>query len=112
MRIPIPTYGYSPWPYPYGYAPWYGYPGYVAVAPGAGYGGVRIVVGQRDAEVFVDGHSIGVVDDFDGTFQQVNLEPGPHRVEVRRDGFEPVTFDVNIQPGRTVTYRTPLRPAP
>jgi len=106
------AYGYSPWPYPYGYAPWYGYPGYVAVAPGAGYGGVRIAVGQRDAEVFVDGHYMGVVDDFDGTFQQMNLEPGPHRVEVRRDGFQPVTVDVKIQPGRTVTYRTPLRPAP
>jgi hypothetical protein len=105
-------YGYSPWPYPYGYAPWYGYPGYVAVAPGAGYGGVRIAVDQRDAEVLVDGHYMGVVDNFDGTFQQVNLEPGPHRVEVRRDGFEPVTVDVNIQPGRTVTYRVPLRPAP
>jgi len=106
------AYGYSPWPYPYGYAPWYGYPGYVAVAPGAGYGGVRIAVDQRDAEVFVDGHYMGVVDNFDGTFQQVNLEPGPHRVEVRRDGFQPVTVDVNIQPGRTVTYRMPLRPAP
>ena len=105
-------YGYAPSPYPYGYAPWYGYPGYVAVVPGAGYGGVRIAVDQRDAEVFVDGHYMGVVDDFDGTFQQVNLEPGPHRVEVRRDGFEPVTVNVNIQPGRTVTYRTPLRQAP
>ena len=112
MRIPFPT--PTPTWLPLWLRPWYGYgyPGYVAVVPGAGYGGVRIAVDQRDAEVFVDGHYMGVVDDFDGTFQQVNLEPGPHRVDVRRDGFEPVTVNVNIQPGRTVTYRTPLRQAP
>jgi hypothetical protein len=109
------TYGY---PY-YGsyyrgyYAPYYApypYPGYVGVAPGHAYGGVRIDVEERDAEVWVDGYYVGIVDDFDGTFQQVNLEPGAHRVELRLDGFEPASFDVNVEPGRTITYRTQLRP--
>ncbi len=124
-------YGYA-YPYAYGYYPWYGSPAYgspaygspayrlspayaspgsVAVAPGRGYGGVRIVVEQRDAQVFVDGYYVGVVDDFDEGSQQANLEPGPHRIEIRYDGFEPVTFDVNIQPGQTVTYRMRLRPS-
>jgi hypothetical protein len=69
------------------------------------------VVSQRDAEVYVDGYYAGVVNDFDGTFQQVNLEPGPHRIEVRAQGFEPAGFDVQVTPGRTVTYRAELRRA-
>ena len=39
----------------------------------------------------------------------LDLEPGPHRIEIRADGFEPVAFDVNVEPGRTITYRTELR---
>ena len=40
----------------------------------------------------------------------MTLEPGPHRIEIQRDGFEPVSFEVNVEPGRTITYRTQLRP--
>jgi hypothetical protein len=92
-------------------APFYGgwYPAYGYAAPA--YGGVRIDLPQRNAEVFVDGYFVGVVDDFDGSFQQVNLEPGPHRIEVRAPGFETVSFDVNVTPGRTITYRAGLKPA-
>jgi hypothetical protein len=107
--------------YGYGYPGWYGgwggygYPFYGAGYPYYGYalpayGGVRINVPQRNAEVMVDGYFVGVVNDFDGTFQQVNLEPGPHRVEVKAAGFETVAFDVNVTAGRTVTYRAGLRP--
>lgn len=106
----------------YGYPGWYGgwagyggYPFYGGAYPYYGYavpayGGVRIDVPQRNAEVMVDGYFVGVVDDFDGSFQQVNLEPGPHRIEVRATGFETVGFDVNVTAGRTVTYRAGLRP--
>jgi hypothetical protein len=101
-------YGYG-YPYPYGY----GYPPYGYYGPYAGYrsyGGVRIALPQREAEVLVDGYYTGVVDDFDGNLQQINLEPGPHHIEVRAEGFEPAEFDVNVEPGRTITYRTDLRP--
>jgi carboxypeptidase family protein len=96
-------YGYPGYPYYGGYA---AYPGYAAT-----YGGVRIAVAQRNAEVYVDGYYAGIVNDFDGSFQQVNLEPGPHRIEVRAQGFAPASFDVQVTPGRTVTYRTALREA-
>ena len=105
------AYGYGApygYPYRYGYPPYgYGYPAYAARP----YGGVRIDLPQREAEVYVDSYYVGIVDDFDGALQQVNLEPGPHRVEVRLDGFEPVAFDVNVEPGRTITYRSALRQA-
>jgi hypothetical protein len=110
-------YAYGAWGYPYGYYG-YGYPadGY----PNAGYsymygrpyGGVRIDLPQRDAEVWADGYFAGTVDNFDGSMQALNLAPGTHRIEVRQQGFEPVSFEVNVEPGRTVTYRTALRPTP
>jgi hypothetical protein len=111
-----PFYGYgfpayvNPYVYPaygYGYAPYgYGYGGY----SGQPYGGLRIDIDQRDAEVYVDGYFAGTVDDFDGAFQQANLEAGPHRIEVRAQGFEPLAFDVRVEPGRTITYRGSMRP--
>jgi hypothetical protein len=101
--------GYS---YGYEYGDPYGYGGAVVVGPGRASGGIRIDVPERDAEVLVDGYYAGIVDDFDGVMQQLQLEPGPHRVEIRLDGFEPVTFEVDVRPGRTITYRTQLRPLP
>jgi hypothetical protein len=107
-----PFYGYPGYGYPYGYGPYgyapygYGYGGY----SGRPYGGVRLDIPERDAEVFVDGYFVGTVDDFDGHFQQANLEAGPHRIEVRLEDFEPIVFDVRVEPGRTITYRGQMRP--
>mgnify|MGYP002784449151 CR=1 FL=1 len=99
-----PAYGAfgNGWGMPYGY----GYSGY----SGNPYGGVRIDLPQRQAEVFVDGYFVGTVDNFDGVRQQANLEAGPHRIEVRDPDHQSLSFDVNVQPGRTVTYRGSMRP--
>jgi hypothetical protein len=58
----------------------------------------------------VDGYFTGTVDNFDGTLQQANLEAGPHKIEIRQQGFETISFDVNVEPGRTITYRAAMRP--
>jgi hypothetical protein len=87
--------------YDYGYTPSYFYD----PLPGRTYGGVRITEAPRDAQVFVDGYYVGIVDDFDGVFQHVNLEAGQHRIEVRAADYEPLSFDVYVQPGRTITLR-------
>jgi hypothetical protein len=116
---PFYSYGY---PYYYGY-PAYGYPSYGygsvgAYAPygygyggysGQPYGGLRIDLPQRDAEVYVDGYFVGTVDNFDGRMQQANMEAGPHQIEIRSPEFEPIQFNVNIEPGRTITYRGAMR---
>jgi hypothetical protein len=122
-------YYYAPWAW---YGGW-GWPGYAAYGGWAGYygslpyfyggfgvpvygaayggpygwsiGGVRIKVDQRDAEVYVDGYFAGVVDDFDGMWQQLRLDDGGHKIEIRKTGMETLTFEVMIQPGRTITYR-------
>ena len=87
--------------YPYGYTP----RGYFDPIPGQAYGGLRITGASRVAQVFADGYYVGIVNDFDGVFQHLNLEAGPHRIEIVDPGFPAIAFDVLIQPGRTVTYR-------
>jgi PEGA domain len=109
-RYPYYGYGYpyGAYAYPagYGYVGSVGYGGYASGGsgyPGEAYGGVRIENAPRDAQVFVDGHYAGIVDDFDGPFQQLTLESGPHQIEIRAPGLPPLSFDVNVQPGRTLS---------
>lgn len=99
LRIGV-YYGYDGY-YPYGYTPDY----YFNPIPGHLYGGLRIVNAPRDAQVFADGYYVGIVNDFDGVFQHLNLEAGPHHIEINEPGLEPVAFDVDIAPGRTITFR-------
>jgi hypothetical protein len=119
--------GYYPWGYGglgfggyYGsgyYDPfWYDDYGY---GSGSGYGygygfdgALKVKVKPRDASVYVDGYFAGRVDDFDGIFQRLRIESGPHRVEIRMDGYEPLAFEVRIQPDRTMTYKGELKRVP
>ncbi len=87
--------------YPYGATP----RGYYDPIPGRYYGGVRITGAPRDARVFADGYYVGIVDDFDGIFQHINLEAGPHHIEIEEPGLEPIAFDVYVRPGETTTFR-------
>jgi hypothetical protein len=59
--------------------------------------------------VFVDGYYAGVVDEFDGSFQRLRLEEGPHVIEVRLEGHASQEFKVYVTPDRTVTLRGELR---
>ena len=104
---------YSPWGWtpafygtPYGA---YGYPGYQGPR-GWDVGSVKLKVKPRDAEVYVDGYFAGHVDEFDGTFQGLRLDSGGYRIEIRKPGFEPLHFDVRVQPDRTITFRGEMRP--
>jgi hypothetical protein len=95
-------------------APYAPYAPYAQYAPGYGYdfGGIRLRIRPRDAQVFVDGHYAGLVDDFDGSFQQLRLESGGHKIEIHMPGFEDLEMDVHVQPGRTITLQEDLRPRP
>lgn len=108
-------YGFPYGPYPYWrmYPP-YGYPQYPWwwwTDEFDAYGSVRLSIPQTDAGVYVDGFYVGIVADFDGVLQHLNLSAGPHRIEVRLEGFESLSFSVYVEPGRTITYRGALRPA-
>jgi hypothetical protein len=100
-RLGIGVYYGAGGSYPYGHTP----RGYYDPIPGRAYGGLRITDAPREAHVFADGYYVGIVDDFDGIFQHLNLEAGPHRIEVEVPGYESIAFDVMVQPGRTTTFR-------
>jgi hypothetical protein len=101
----------------YGYAGYgYGYSGYgyaFTPYPFDGFddaGSLRLQVEPRNAEVYVDGYYAGVVDDFDGRFQHLDLIPGLHHVEIVSPGYQPLVFDVTIEPHHRTTYRGALLP--
>jgi len=99
------------------YDPWYGW--FPTFAPASSYrsspdntGSVRLRVKPSNASVYVDGFLAGIVDDFDGAFQRLRLEPGPHRIEIRAQGYQPLAVDVMIQEDFTITYRGELTMQP
>ena len=109
----------SPWgsgrryydPYWYGH---YGHRyGYAAYDWGPRYdytGSLRLKIRPRFAEVHVDGYYAGRVDNYDGIFQRLRLEEGPHHIEIRYPGYVPLEFEVMTLPGETITYEGFLEP--
>ncbi len=73
---------------------------------------IRILVEPEETEVYVDGYYAGVVDDFDGVFQRLNLTPGGHEITLRLDGFQTWRADVFVNPGRTLRLRHDMLPGP
>ena len=104
------------------YDPYYygggGYgPGYYSGGGSSSYGygptgSLRLKLRPRDAQVYVDGYFVGLVDNFDGVFQKLSIDAGGHRIEVRAPGYETTSFDVLITPGETVTYKGDMRRVP
>jgi PEGA domain len=95
----------------------YGYPYYAPYAPYASYGGVprpwaelRIEVKPRQAKVFVDGYYAGVVDDYDGTFQRLNLAPGSHSVSVYLEGYRTIEETMYLSPGNSYRIKQAMVP--
>ena len=75
---------------------------------GCGSGGLRLKVKPNDAGVYVDGFYVGIVDDFDNSFQRLKLDRGPHRIEIRLSNYQSLSVDVMIQEDFTITYRGEL----
>jgi hypothetical protein len=88
--------------YPYYGYPYYGYPYGYAYDNSAS---LRLQVSPREAEVFIDGYYAGAVDDFDGTFQRLHVEPGDHELEVFMPGHRSYQQKVYLQPGKTFNVR-------
>jgi len=105
---------YSPW-YPY-WGPWGGY-GWGPYGFGVGFYGapfvypyysygypidtsasVRLEVKPRDSDVYVDGYLAGKVDQFDGVFKRLRVEPGGHEIVVYRDGYHSVQQHLYLAP--------------
>jgi hypothetical protein len=96
---------YDPWywyPSPYWYPPAYAYQSPYYYGGGAS---LRLQVSPNETEVFIDGYYAGTVDDFDGFFQRLNLEPGEHDLELYLPGHRSAQQKVYLQPGKTFRVR-------
>jgi len=102
----------------FGFLPFggYGYSPYVVNAepttappPPEAPGMLRFAVTPASAQVFVDSYYAGTISDIDAQ-RVLTLAPGPHRVEIRAQDYQPVAFDVRLDPNATITYRAALEP--
>lgn len=99
----FPFYGWYPW-YPYaGYPPY----GLYGVEPT---GGLRLQVSPRDTEVFVDGYYAGIVDDFDGFFQRLHLQPGAHEILLYHAKYRSIRQTLYVAAGTDYKIRHELTP--
>jgi hypothetical protein len=75
--------------------------------PATATGLLRLSVTPLTAQVFVDSFYVGTVEDINAQ-NVIQLEAGPHRIEIRAAGYQTLTFDIRIVPYDTVTYRGAL----
>ena len=100
------------------YDPYY-YGGYSAYYSGySGYGGriyrpdsaLRLQVTPRETEVFVDGYYAGTVNEYDGIFQRLRLEPGEYEMKLYLPGYQSVMQQVLLQPDKTLRIKHEMIP--
>jgi hypothetical protein len=99
-----PYWGWGPG-WGWGYGPAYGYYNNT--------GGIRLEIkgpNPNKADVYVNGGYVGVVNDFNGWTQSLNLNPGTYHLSVDAKGYQPLNFKVTIQPGQTIDYKAVLQP--
>jgi len=60
-----------------------------------------------DQQVYVDGYYVGTPVELGG---RLELEAGPHVLEVTAGGYETLRVPVNLAAGRSITYRGSLQP--
>lgn len=112
-----PYYFFDPFydPYYWGGFGWYGW--YPQPGPffGSSYGQVtstRIQVTPRQAEVYVDGYLVGLVDDFDGFAQRLHLPPGEHEIQVYMAGYRTLTQRMLFRQGQSYKIQQALEALP
>jgi hypothetical protein len=104
---------------PWFYDPWYGwghpygwYPPYVFAGRYEDSAAVRLDVDPKEAEVFIDGYYAGTVDDFDGVFQRLRIEPGEHDIELYLAGHRSFRQKIYLQPTGTFRVRHTMEQLP
>jgi hypothetical protein len=105
---------YGPYFGPYFYNPWfyssfwwyppYGYPYYWG-ATGAN---IKVQVQPKSAEVYVDGHLDGIVDQFDGMFQNLVVDPGSHDITIYLEGYKSIVQKMYLSIGSSYKIKGTL----
>ena len=98
-------YYYSPWIYwSYWNSPAYYYDTYDYGYAGGG-SSLKVNVEPKTAEVYVDGYLAGIVDQFDGMFQSLTIEPGEHEITIYQEGFRSMRQRLYLSPGATLRIK-------
>jgi hypothetical protein len=97
---------YGPSWYSWGYYPYRSYR-YVDYDD---HGSLRLQVSPNKARVYVDGYYAGVVDDFDGLFQRLNLPPGRHELSFKLEGYRTHRIRLYVPADQTIKVRYDLVP--
>ena len=102
-------YGYGYNDYGYSYGDYYGY------YPSSSYRSyryrsgniaqLRTLVEPAKARVYVDGYYAGIVDDFDGLLQRLNVSPGRHDITFKLGGYSSHTFSIYANRDQTLKLR-------
>jgi hypothetical protein len=71
-------------------------------------GGVEIQANVSDAEVTVNGQSVGVT--HDGALHLTDLQPGKYRIEIHKEGYTPNTSTVSVVEGADASITAVLSP--
>ncbi len=102
--------------YPHGYGHGFGHGfgyGYGDYSR-SNYGSIRIELEPKElrneARVYVEGGRLGVVDDFDGIFQRLTLDPGKYEIEIRLDGYRTFRQQILVSSRRTYRLRHRMEP--
>jgi hypothetical protein len=112
---------YRPFYHPYFYSPYYYDAFYWGTWWGPqpyGYGNgryddeasLRIQVSPREAEVYIDGYYVGIVDSFDGAFQRLDVTPGEHRLEIVLEGYRTIRENMRFAPRTSYQIRRAMEP--
>ena len=95
--------------YPGWYAGYPFYPPYGGYWYGPSYASIRVQVTPKQAEVYLDGYYVGVVDDFDGVFQRLDAPTGQHELQVYIQGYKTMSEKMLFRPGQS--YKVQRGPA-
>ncbi len=68
-------------------------------------GALVLQAAPPSAQVFVDGHYVGLAEEFGPAGGAMALSTGSHRIELRALDYETLTFSVMIEPNSLVRYR-------
>lgn len=101
-------YLYGPYDY-FGYMPYYGSSWTDSDREPERTGSLRLRVNPSHARVYVDGALAGVADDFGGLGNHLTIPAGRHQIELRADGYQTYTAEIDVKAGRTQTERVTLK---
>lgn len=109
---------FGPWYDPWGYTPYYD-PYYGGGGGGGGSdsepkersttGSIRLRANVSTGQVYIDGALYGIVDEFDGLSNHLELDGGRHMLEIRADGYQSYSKEIVVEAGRTLTHRASLK---